>query len=294
MSTLQEMQAAIALAAQTGPDMNVATKGGGGRLLPAGYAFGRMISYVEFGNQPQEFKGQAKDPKPVIQLGFALWGQGYQEEDGSPSTIFPYSFSMDRNEKAKAYLLFKSMNWKGDKTHFAQFLNEPFLVKIVHEPKSKADQTIVSRVDLKGFLPPLDPVTRQPYAIPEAPAELFQLFLWDHPTQAAWDSLFIEGNWEDGRSKNYIQDTIIGATNFSGSALEAMLGPQTTHMSPATPTMPVVPTVGAVGTVPLVAPVVPLSTAAPASVGAPVSSVIPATTSPSSPALPALPVIPGI
>jgi len=49
--------------AESGIDLNEAVKGGGGgRLLPEGYAFGRLVEYIEFGNQPQEFQGQAKDP----------------------------------------------------------------------------------------------------------------------------------------------------------------------------------------------------------------------------------------
>lgn len=59
MSNLAELLALANAAAETGPDMNVAVKGGGGgRLLPEGYAFGTLIEYIEYGNQPQEFQGK--------------------------------------------------------------------------------------------------------------------------------------------------------------------------------------------------------------------------------------------
>jgi len=313
MSKLTEMQAAIALAASTGANMTEAQKGGGGgRLLPAGYAFGRLVSYVEQGNQPQSFNGVAKDPKPQAQIGFALTGEGYTNEDGSPYLIYPYAFSLDRNEKAKAYLLFKALNWKGTATHFAQLLGEGFLVNIVHEPKSKADKALVSRINLKGFLPPLDPVTKMPYAIAEARDEDLQLFLWDYPTLEAWNSMFIEGAWDDGRSKNFMQETLAGATNFSGSPLEALLrtagaaipvaAPKAAVVAPALPATPAAPVAPAVAAaVPLVqavapapVPVAPPVILAPASVGVPALPVMPAVTSRISVAPPAMPMMPSL
>ncbi|QHJ75324.1 hypothetical protein SnaR1_gp23 [Sphaerotilus phage vB_SnaP-R1] len=209
--------------AESGIDLNEAVKGGGGgRLLPEGYAFGRLVEYIEFGNQPQEFQGQAKDPALEFTLGFALWGQGYQNDDGTPYTVRTYNTALSRNEKARAFKLFKLLNWKGTAKSFAQLLGEPFLVKIKHVPKSKTDPKIVSRIDLDGFLPPLDPVTRQPYPIPEAADELYRLFLWSRPTKEAWDSLYIEGEYE-GKSKNRIQEQILAALDFQGSPLQQLL-----------------------------------------------------------------------
>ena len=57
-----------------------------------------------------------------------------------------------------------------------------------------------------------------------------QLFFWDNPTPQLWGSLFIEGSYkktvnekEIDVSKNYIQEAILGAKNYEGSPLEAML-----------------------------------------------------------------------
>ena len=209
--------------AESGIDMNESVKGGGGgRLLPEGYAFGRLVEYIEFGKQPQEFQGQSKDPALEFTLGFALTGEGYQNDDGTPYVVRTYNTAMSRNEKSRAFKLFKALNWKGTAKSFAQLLGETFLVKIKQVPKSKTDPKIVSRIDLDGFLPPLDPVTRQPYPIAEAPDEMYRLFLWSRPTKEAWDSLYIEGEY-DGKSKNRVQEQILAALDFQGSPLQQLL-----------------------------------------------------------------------
>ena len=251
--------------AESGIDLNEAVKGGGGgRLLPEGYAFGRLVEYIEFGNQPQEFQGQAKDPALEFTLGFALTGQGYQNDDGTPYIVRTYNTALSRNEKARAFKLFKAMNWKGTAKSFAQLLGETFLVKIKQVPKSKTDPKIVSRIDLDGFLPPLDPVTRQPYPIAEAPDDMYRLFLWSRPTKEAWDSLYIEGEYE-GKSKNRIQEQILAALDFQGSPLQQLLmASGVTALPTAAPATPVAAPVAA-------APVAVTPTPAPAAVAAPVA-----------------------
>ena len=257
--------------AESGIDLNEAVKGGGGgRLLPEGYAFGRLVEYIEFGNQPQEFQGQAKDPALEFTLGFALTGQGYQNDDGTPYIVRTYNTALSRNEKSRAFKMFKALNWKGTAKSFAQLLGETFLVKIKQVPKSKTDPTIVSRIDLDGFLPPLDPVTRQPYPVAEAPDDMYRLFLWSRPTKEAWDSLYIEGEYE-GKSKNRIQEQILAALDFQGSPLQQLLMQSgVTALPTAAPATPVAAPVAAapVAVAPTPAPVAPAAPAAPAAVPA--------------------------
>jgi hypothetical protein len=318
MSKLAQMQAAIAEMSETANDMTEVQKGGGAaRLLPEGYAYGRMIECIELGNQPQQFEGKAKDPKAEMQIAFALWGEArdaagnsigtYHNEDGTPYVLRPYSFAIDRNDKARAYLLFKSMNWKGQHKNFGQMLGEAFLVKIVHVPKSKKDPTIVSRIDLTGFLPPVDPVQRMPYPIPDAPEDMYKWFFWDKPTVETWNSLFIEGNLDDGRSKNFVQEKIAGATNFAGSPLEAMLlksgltkpvaaakpaaAPATPAASPVLPAASAVAAEAPLAQTPASSPVVSAPVVSPVIpglgfTGLPASPAMQQTTSPSSPVLP--------
>ena len=268
--------------AESGIDMNEAIKGGGGgRLLPEGYAFGRLVEYIEFGNQPQEFQGQAKDPAMEFTLGFALTGQGYQNDDGTPYVVRTYNTALSRNEKSRAFKLFKALNWKGTAKSFAQLLGETFLVKIKQVPKSKTDPKIVSRIDIDGFLPPLDPVTRQPYPIAEAPDEMYRLFLWSRPTKEAWDSLYIEGEY-DGKSKNHIQEQILAALDFQGSPLQQLLmSSGVTALPTAAPATPIAAPVAAAPAagVPTPTPVAPVAPVAPAAVPA-APLAVPAAASP--------------
>ncbi len=69
----------------------------------------------------------------------------------------------------------------------------------------------------------------RPLAVREA-VNCFQLFLWDNPTPELWGSIFIEGEYTrevNGETKtfsrNFLQNTILGAKNFAGSPIEAML-----------------------------------------------------------------------
>lgn len=292
MSKLAQAQALAAKAAETGANMTEEVKGGGGRLLPVGYAFGRLVQYIEFGQQPQEFNGVAKDPALEVQLGFALSGLGYQNDDGTPYVVTPYPMALSQNAKSRAFKLFKALNWKGTATHFAELLGEAYLVKIVHTPKSATDKTLVSRIDLDGFLPPLDPVSHQPYAIQEARDEDVKVFLWQYPTESSWADLYREGKWDDGKSKNTLQETMLAACDFAGSALEAMLQGA---KAPGGMGVPAVPP-----TVPTAAPAVPVVPTAPAAPVVPndtppfVPDVAPAPAAPVAPAAPTMPIMPNL
>lgn len=306
MSTLAELQALANQAAEVGPDMTEAVTGGTARLLPAGYAFGRLVEYVELGKQPQEFNGKAKEPALEVQLGFALWGAGYQNDDGTPYIMRLYPFAISRNEKARAFKLFKLLNWRGTAKSFAQLLSQAFLIKIMHEPKSKTDATVVSRIALDGFLPPLDPVTQAPYAIPEATDDLYRLFLWDFPTKNGWDALYVDGKYDDGKSKNRVQESILAALDFHGSPLQQLLmasgvqalpaGPAVPPQAPAVPTQPAVPATPAAApaaapTAPFVPPASPPAQAVvppvvPVQVAMPVQGIAPPVTPLSVPTFP--------
>jgi len=192
-------------------------------------------------------------------------------------------------------------------------------VKIKQVPKSKTDPKIVSRIDLDGFLPPLDPVTRQPYPIAEAPDDMYRLFLWRRPTKEAWDSLYIEGEYE-GKSKNRIQEQILAALDFQGSPLQQLLMSSGVTALPTAPAVPVAAPVAAapaavaptpapaapvapaaVPAAPLAVPaaaipaVAPAVTPAPVAVApalAPVGVQVPVTPAAAIPAVPSSPVLP--
>lgn len=297
-AVLAALQAQANEVAAISHDMNEVQVGGQqARLLPDGkYAFARLIEYIEFGNHPQEFNGQAKDPALEIQLGFALYGDGIQNEDGTPYIIRPYRFPIKYNDRARSYSLFQLLNWDKTATHFAQLLGKAWLVKISNEPRSKTDQTLVSRLDLTTFLPPLDPVSGNPYAIPVPSDDLYRAFFFDRPTKEAWDSLYIEGkNAKTGASNNWVQEQIMQALNFEGSALQLMLAgagitalPEAAPAAPqaaiATPVMPLAqPAIQAAPVAPVVQPAaIPAQSAPAVAAPTPLAPVVPASAIPQS------------
>lgn len=271
-------------AAEYGPDMNEAVSGGSGaRVLPVGNAFCVLIGVVELGKHPQEFNGKAKDPADEVQLTFALMGQGfngekYSNDDGTPYILKCYPFAMSRNEKARAFLTFKKMNWKGQAKSFPQLLGQAFFLPIKQQPKSKTDSTMVSRPDLTGILPPLDAMTGQPYPTPQVDPKLYHLFLWEKPTIECWNSIYVEGTYDDGESKNVLQSTITAALNFQGSPIQQLLlanglpipSPRKARSKPAAaPAAPAGPTPAAP---PIASPVAPAPNPTQAAGGVPAAS----------------------
>lgn len=280
--SLEQLLALANAAAEVSDDMNEAVKGGGGgRLLPEGYAFGTFCEYIEFGQQPQEYKGAAKEPSMEIQLGFALTGQGYNNEDGTPYIMRTYPMALSRNEKANLFLLFKTMNWKGTAKHFAQLLGQHFLIPIFTKqpgPTAAAGAKPRSQMNLKGMLPPLDPVTKSPYPIAAVRPEDLKLFLWTHPVIETWASFYQEGKYDDGGSKNKTQEKMLSALDFHGSPLHMLLTekqvpftipePKAAAPKPAAPAAPAGPAPAAP---PVAQPAVPAAIA---------PAPVPATTAP--------------
>lgn len=301
----QKLQALLALAnaaAETAEvDLSQVSKGGGGgKLYPAGYAFGRFVRYIEFGMHPQEYQGKAKDPALEYRLGFALFGEGYQNEDGSPGFISTYDMKISNNEKAGTKIIFDKMNWKGQAKHFAQMLGEAFLVKIEHKDVKDQPGKKRSVLNLKETLPPIDVVSKQPYQIPQVDDDLLDLFLWSHPTKEAWDAMFIEGTNDAGKSKNFLQEKCLQAIDFPGSPLEQLLRgtgslPTPDQLSAMAPTAPVAsaPQAPAVPTAPAVpATSAPVAPAVPQVPQVPVAPVVP--TAPAIPTAPVVPVAPSV
>ena len=260
MSQLLQLLAAANQEAETGQDMSVASAGGG-KLYPAGWALCRLVEYVELGLQPQSHNGVAKAPAREAQIGFAVWGQGITNEDGTPAIIRPYPFNLSNSDMSKAFKLFKKLNWKGTAKRFSQLLGEVYMVNIVHTTPTKAGQAIKSVLDLASFTLAVDPMTKAPYNVPEVSDATYKLFLWDAPQVPMWQSLYQEGQFGDGASKNKMQNACLSALDFEGSALHNMLAAN--NISFVIPPKPVVePAAAAIPAAPAV-PVAPI-VAAPA------------------------------
>lgn len=259
MSEVQTLNLAAALAlaneaSETASvDMSEVSKGGGGerRVLPEGYAFARLVEYVEYGEHIAEYEGKPKPPAMKFRMGFAVWGDSAARlPDGSinpvkpedrPDDLFHYfhdgvqkptvlrTFDMylGNNEKARVKLAFDKMNYdKKPIKSFGQMLGQAFLLPITRKKITKGANAGKFRNDINwaNILAPRDPVTFQPYPIPEMPMDLLRYFFFDKPTPETWASLAIEGQNDKGESKDFIRDDIKKAVNFEGSALHIMLG----------------------------------------------------------------------
>jgi hypothetical protein len=289
--TLEEMRRlADEAAEQAEVDMSETQSGGFSRLYPPGYAFARLVEYVEFGKHSEEFNGKPKPPALTFKLGFAIWGtppgqkESYHNEDGSPGIIRTYDMRISNNEKAGSKLAFDKLNYKGKAKQFYQFLGEAFLIKI--EQKARRDgKGMRNQIVLKETLPPFEPATGSPYKIDEAPADMYRLFIWNRPTKQGWDSLFIDGKTDDGKSKNFIQEKCLAAVDFEGSPLQRMLSgagelpspEQLAEKAPETPATPAAPTGGT-------------TPEAPAAQSTPAAPETPAAPPAEAPAAPAAPV----
>lgn len=226
MSILAKFAAQIAEHKEIAADMTQVQKGGGGsKLWPEGYVLARLTEYVELGSHAEEFQGEMKPSAPKFKLGFRMFGEGYMYDgqDGAeaePGNISTFELTISRNEKAKAFKLFAKMNYDKDCTNFAEMLGNAYMIKIVHKKGSGPDAKVTARLDLESILPPLDPLTKQPYPVPDAAEKHYRLFLFDNPSQEQWDSLFLPNSTEE----SFLHARIREADNFAGSAVEALVG----------------------------------------------------------------------
>lgn len=285
--TLAQIQALANQAAEVAAvDMSETGTGGFNQEpLPAGWYLGRFKGYIELGKHSVEFKGKPKPPVLQARLEFELY------HDGDVYNINTFGISIGNNEKAKAKQAFDRMNYKQTAKHFAQLLGSAYMFEVTLDEK---DGKKYNNINFATINPPIELVTKQPYQLPPDDESTYRLFLWDLPTKEGWDALYIDGTNDAGKSKNFLQNKIISATDFVGSPLEQLLGgvalpdpaagagiavpevtapvadvpfnpePAVEHVTPAVTTPVVAPVVTAPVVTPTVTPVVTPAIAVPA------------------------------
>lgn len=231
--------AVAAAAKQT--DMNKASKGGEGYQPPAkGLARLRFVGYIECGKHKDEWNGQVKI-KEKVKLIFELSGPKHapREIDGNK---IPHRITIEENlslnEKAWFYKIFKAMNYSGEATHIAQLLGQEFLGEIVHKTSKRGNVYATLKGDTGYTIraPYVeDPETGETRKVPAGPQlSEIRCFLWDYASKEMWDSIFIEGHYDEekndagevvrpARSKNVFQEQIRAAVNFEGSPIAEIL-----------------------------------------------------------------------
>ena len=206
------------------------------RELPrAGVALVRYVAYMETGKHlPKNptYKAAHKcvhvfelnHPDHMIEL------------DGGekvPQRVFVHQ-NIGRTGKSQYMKMFKVMNLACDNrfTHFVQMLGQGFLAEIFHNTSEKKE--VYANLHMDGawsFKKPVmvDVMTKAitPIPIPEAVEEL-KGFLWenagitDEDVKSMWDSLFIDGDKDNGESKNWVQLSIMDNIEWEGSRTQSL------------------------------------------------------------------------
>lgn len=247
--TPEEIAALAAEAAEL-DDQSVVTEGGGDyEYVPpaAGRTVARFIEYIELGKQPQKpFQGKAKPPVEEARFTFELTHPKNRKEieleGGEKTTIserISFKLTIKTGEKSQFKKLWNAMTYGRDNIkHMAQMLGEAFIVEVVHAKSNDGKVTYANLRDNDGWkiMAPrkVDDLAGTSEdiskSIPSALGDL-RIFLWNKPTKATWDSIFIDGTREvkdekgnvSQESKNWLQTLVTKATNYTGSPLEQML-----------------------------------------------------------------------
>ncbi|BAP15825.1 hypothetical protein AVU67_gp19 [Ralstonia phage RSJ2] len=237
-----KLAAKIAEAAKTGPNMNEASKGGGGEytLPEEGIARARLVGYYEVGEHEKKFEGKVVGYKPYVELVFELSGPKHPPIKTANGDEFAQRITvremLSLSEKAHFFKLFTQLNYAGDVTHAAQLIGRPFLVRVFHY-ESTIDGKTVKKASLRGKSgyqisgPKVqDPISGDFIDVPvDPPKSELKAFIWDLADMDDWKAIHIDGWYEEpkdgkpGRSKNVIQEKIMRAKNWPKHPLYAQL-----------------------------------------------------------------------
>lgn len=229
-------------------NMNEASKGGGDYTPPAaGLVRLRFVGYIELGKHDHVFQGKTSQ-REFVKLIFEASGPKHPpREDGTP-IMFTLTLNLSTNEKAAFYKLFKRMSAGKKVTHMAELLGEAYIGTVIHnvvkDDNGGKDRTFANLKDAEGVW-----TIREPFIdVPDAetgeverkvvqvadPITPLRCFLWDYADKPMWDSLFIDGQWDEvrddngvvkqaARTKNVHQEYIKQAHNWVGSKMQEML-----------------------------------------------------------------------
>lgn len=219
--------------ADTGPDLNK-TGGGGGEYVPPaeGVTRLRLVGYIETGVHTTNSPRYGTKTKAKATLLFELSGPKHEPkvlDDGRKIPhVIPISLNIGTHEKSLYGKLFRKIAADfPDTKHYTQLLGEAFLGTVVHRTFKRRDGTEGVIADLKddqGYT-----IRGTTYEDPETgdlrkakvaePISEPRVFVWDYATLEQWDSLFIDGTYDNGDTKNKWQEQIKSAENFQGSPI---------------------------------------------------------------------------
>ena len=223
-------------AAKTGPDLNTQNAGGDFKPPAEGATRLRFVSYIEVGVHTTRSQQWGDKTKGRAHFTFELSGPKHPPkklDDGRliPDTI-SFKLAIGQNKKNDYSKLFKIMvaDYPGVK-NFVQLLGEAFRGDVVHRKYKKRDGSDGIAAELKndaGFTikgvsyEDLETGAARRVKVDE-PISPIRAFLWEYADLEQWDSIHIDGTFDDGNTKNKFQEEIKLAENLGGSAIEEAL-----------------------------------------------------------------------
>ena len=180
-------------------------------VAPGAYP-ARVVSLVLLGKQTQKFNGEAKAPAQRLRMTYELLDEFLKDDEGKEMTDKPrwvtqeFNFFSLKSERAIStkiyYALDPEEKYEGD---FSKLVGAPCIVTIANE-KSKKDDRVFEKVSAVSAM-------RDKEAA-KAPGLVNEPYLFDfyEPDLDIWDRL-----------PEWIQDTIKGAVDFEGGALQKAL-----------------------------------------------------------------------
>jgi hypothetical protein len=247
-SALNIDYAAIGVAAAAAEDQTQMKAGGGGfeRPLPAaGKCVLRLQQYIEIGVQAP--RNKTYKPQIEVMLRFELLTPKHmielETENGTEKIPNFIDIRVPKGGRDSKYgRLFAALNCSGKYNHFAQMVGTgAWMAEVTHnESGTGDDKKTYANLDKNKAWTFAAPVVEDPISgsvqnipVPELHGEP-RVFLYenkgltDEQYLATWDSLFIEGEHEakgdkPAKSKNWIQELIIGSLKFGESRLKKLL-----------------------------------------------------------------------
>lgn len=219
------------------------------RTLPReGVALLRMCSYIETGVFKGEWKGAERiNAKVLVEFELVHPDHKIMSEDGQQLGYHRIWVRLNKSghEKGNYMKFFKKLNYdnkvkvkKKRIPNMSKFLGDGFLGQVYHNVSG--DKTYAN-LDSDGVYSIRAPRTQVQDAATNMPTDEWKdivvpemsvkpkLFLWESPNMSdsnymsMFESIYIEGEYE-GKSKNWIQDTILSPENIAlpGSTAERL------------------------------------------------------------------------
>jgi hypothetical protein len=236
----------------TGVDQTQAREGFERTVYPEGPVKLRYIGYVELGVHEKTYQNSPPKDVPLVRFAFEVSGPKHKPVviDGKSYPLIAYiEETLSQDTKANFMKVFNLLNHDKSAKHAVYKLGEAYIGNLVHRKwkraKDPADSDKWTGLDYKlrgeagyNIRAPFrdDPDSGEKIAVQvDPPITALHGFLWDKPTMAQWESLFIPGEWPErkdeksgkviaaARSKNVVQERIMRAKNFKGSPIYALL-----------------------------------------------------------------------